>query len=237
MLLQARLSALLLTCTLVLISSNCLALQAQRDNSQPATTANAPANAAPGVSNDQAKRNSDSKEKVTPDAKLGLIGALAGAIIGGAIAWFAGIKTANRAAVLTELHDKKIEGEEAATVRAMLDVEIEMNLQMLRDEQARLQSQPEDVTAFEWLALHPSPQWSTVVWERSVLRVHHALSKSEILNVQKLYNSLHSMTVAREAAVRVIERGQHYEARVSFNRAKELMNGVLANGNPLRPPV
>lgn len=174
---------------------------------------------------------------ITQDAKVGLIGALAGAVIGGLIAWFAGIKAANRTAVLEAARDRKKEAEEDATVRAMLDVEIELNLNMLREEEARLKDQPEDATSFEWIAMHPCPQWSTVVWEHSVLLVHRALEPKQVIAVQGVYTLLHSLTVARNAVVRVIEEGGHHKAEVAYRRSKQIMGELLKQGNPLRPPA
>ncbi|HEX3741371.1 MAG TPA: hypothetical protein VHV29_16855, partial [Terriglobales bacterium] len=157
---------------------------------------------AKAVSQNQSEKPNPEKG-ITQDAKVGLIGALGGAVIGGLIAWFAGIRAANRTAVLEAARDQKKEAEEDATVRAMLDVEIDLNLNMLRQEQARLKDQPEDATSFEWVAMHPCPQWSTVVWEHSVLLVHRALNPEQVIAVQRVYTLLHSLTVARTAVVRV----------------------------------
>ena len=139
-----------------------------------------------------------------------------------------------QAGKLEEARDRKMETDEASTVQAMLDVEIELNLEMLREEEARLKNQPEDATAYEWLAFHPCPRWSTVVWENSVLRVSRALEPKQVIAVQKVYNSLHSLTVAREAVARVIESGGHHKATVAFERAKGIMGELLGDGNPLR---
>ncbi len=229
-----RITHLLLILGLALTHVTCLAAVVLQAANPPVKTAPASAKTDPGSPNPE-KHDKEANPKVTPDAKVGLLGALAGAIVGRAIAWFVGIKSANRAAVLADKRDERLEREEAKTVRAMLDVEIEMNLQMLREEKDRLDDQPEDATAFEWMARHPCPEWSTVVWERSVLHVHRALSPKETLAVQKLYNSLHSLTVARESVTSILARGQHHEAEVSFRRAKDLTNKVLEAGNPLRP--
>ncbi len=205
------------------------------------SAANARDAASPSAQSQAKSGNQNQSEKpatekgITQDAKVGLIGALGGAVIGGLIALFAGIKAANRTAVLEAKRDQKKEDEEAATVKAMLDVEIELNLSMLRQEAGRLKEQPEDATSFEWLAVHPCPQWSTVVWEHSVLLVHRALKPEQVIAVQRVYTLLHSLTVARNAVVSVIEQGGHHKAEVAFRRSNQIMGELLNQGNPLRP--
>jgi hypothetical protein len=231
------LCALILICELSLDRGSSIAAEVfQASGSETGAAKSDPKKIDEPANGPNPKRENESDKGVTKDAELGLIGALAGAVVGGLIAWMAGIKAANKGANLAALSDRKKEEEAAHTVRAMLDAEIELNLQMLREEKARLGNQPEDRTAFEWLSFHPCPKWSTVVWEHSVLLVHRALLPSQAAAVQKVYNLLHSLTVARKGVAKVLERGGHIQAEVSFDRAKEIMLELLANGNPLRSP-
>jgi hypothetical protein len=171
---------------------------------------------------------------ITPDAELGLLGALAGAVIGGMIAWFAGIKAAKKVAELQVIRERQIEEEEASTVKAMLDVEIELNLQMLGEAEAWLERQPTDYSGIQWLAVNTCPRWSTVIWEHSILLVHRALPADRIMAVQKLYNSLRLLTATWETAVSIVARKEDYAALVSVTRCRELMRNLLQVGNPLK---
>lgn len=174
------------------------------------------------------------------DAMVGLIGTLIGAAIGAVISIIAVRLTAR-----TQREEERLARiTRRQTARALVTAEIDHNLDALEEYlvQTDLEN-PErtysNLSGREWIAVHPTPSWSTVAWERVLSDLLDDASSSEMLNVFSFYSELKAYSLATELAVSY--HRMKLEAKVddalveaTYCVQEELANKIQQAGNPLR---
>ena len=177
---------------------------------------------------DQGK-HSDSKSELIS----AVVGAVVGAIVGGIIGWRGSISAVNA----TEALARERETDQAMNLREMLRSEMEYNLQAIQDDLAWRNDQPEDFLPSQWIAHHPCPSWSSVVWANSVALLAKALKREEVLSVHKFYASLSSLTAARQALTAAWRQSKkpHIDSTSAFDEVLRLEGELLSAKNPLQP--
>lgn len=166
------------------------------------------------------------------DAVFGLLGASFGALVGAGISLLVLWRT-NRFA---RLRDEQAEQLRQQAVRTLVKAEIDLNLQMLRDEAALidLDNRPDDMSGIEWVASQPCPEWSTVAFMQTVGQFHAALTDAQIRSVQAFYGSLRSYSTARANLSAVFARPQSYKyVSVPYDKADAMLAELLRTRNPL----
>lgn len=242
--LSRRLVAVFLACSASLVGAAHSAAQEERATAAPP----AAAPEAPGVRRDAPARFGDAvsakvdelAEKIaavelrsaSSDAVFGLLGASFGALVGAGISLLVLWRT-NRFA---RLRDEQAEQVRQQAVRTLVKAEIDLNLQMLRDEAALidLDNRPDDMSGIEWVASQPCPEWSTVAFAQTVGQFHAALTDAQIRSVQAFYGGLRSYSTARANLSAVFARPQSYKyVSVPYDKADALLAELLRTRNPL----
>lgn len=139
------------------------------------------------------------RRKQEIELAIAVFAAVAGAFVGGVYAVRGALQGVREAEKLT----REREEERANTLKEMLLSEVRCNVEALKQDQERIRQQPDSEDTWKWLAMQPCPVWSTVVWQQSVASLSHSLGKDELLNIQKFYASLASLTSARETLAEV----------------------------------
>jgi hypothetical protein len=209
----------------------CLYAQASSPTGTAAPNSNAEANQQPNLSEHQLPQNQTQHSDLGTEVISAVVGALAGAFLGGVFGWKASIGAVNATEALARAHEK----EQAANLRQMLRAEIDFNLSALQADQAWRKDQPEELLPGQWVALHPAPAWSTVVWENSVLLLAKALKSDEVLPVHQFYTSLRSLTSARQVLEIVWRESEHPQNDYgpSYEHVLRLESEMLKTKNPI----
>ncbi len=132
---------------------------------------------------------------------------------------------------------------EARAVRTLLRLEVDYNLKLLGEFRLRLNniateriasySRPELVAKAltKLTRISPAPVWAADLWKTQTHLVSTALRENEILAVYEVYHQLHILSVT-------LDRARQEEVDpLQAHGFEEILNGLLAAGNPLKPPT
>ncbi|WP_139350519.1 hypothetical protein [Rhodanobacter sp. B04] len=175
------------------------------------------------------------------DALVGLIGTLVGAAIGAVIS----IVAVRLAARTQREQERAARIARTQTARALVTAEIDHNLHALEGYLAQTDLENplrtySNLSGREWIAVHPTPNWSTIAWERALGDLLSGASPAEMLHVFSLYNDLKAYSLATELAVRYHTMQLEGKVDDALVAATYGVQGGLARkirqaGNPLRP--
>jgi hypothetical protein len=177
---------------------------------------------------------------LSSDAMVGLIGTLIGAAIGAVISIVAVRLTARTQRV----QETAAKIARTQTARALVTAEIDHNLAALEGylAQTDLENPVRDrsnLSGHEWIAVHATPNWSTIAWERALSDLLDGASSSEMLQVFSLYTNLKAYSLAIDLAVsyhtmRLEAKVDYALVQASYHIQEELACKIRQAGNPLR---
>ncbi len=173
---------------------------------------------------------------ISPDATIGLIGTLVGAVIGALVSIIAVYLTSKQ----QQRHESAARAERNRAALSLVQSEIDHNRSVLTeyleivslDNPIRIAA---NQSGNEWTASHPAPNWSTVAWENALADLLGVVPQEKILEVFSLYSHLRAFTLATELATSYHHKGLAYEVvATAFLVQEQLAEKLQEAGNPLR---
>lgn len=179
---------------------------------------------------------SSTERTISPDAMMGLIGTLVGAVIGALVSIIAVYLTSKQ----QQRHESAARAERNRAALSLVRLEIDHNISVLTeyleiinlDNPIRIAA---NQSGNEWTASHPAPNWSTLAWENALTDLLGVVPQERILEVFSLYSHLRAFSLATELAISYHHKGLDYAVvATAFFVQEQLAEKLQKAGNPLR---